>query len=371
MEHEILKKTAMKIILFSLLFFAGTLFFSCNSDTSENNVHKDTSESVVPAGVLLFTSPSGHTVIVRGKSIDAEISLPVKLTPDSVKFYFNGALIPTNGTALNVTLETSGAKAGTNIISARMWSGGQLFSANQNITVFSDKAPKNYSYKKLKSYNHSRNAYTQGFIYENGYIYEGTGQYGESALVKYRLETGEPEQSFNLPGDVFGEGIVISGSYIFQLTWQSHIAYKYDKTGFKLLNKFDFSTEGWGITNLGDNLVMSDGSYMLYVLSPESFNETGRIEVYDNIGPVNQLNELEIIDGLIYANVYQTDYIVIIDPATGFVTGKINLTGLLDKSKVTDKTDVLNGIAWDKENKRIFVTGKYWPEIYEIEIVGN
>jgi len=231
--------------------------------------------------------------------------------------------------------------------------------------------PIEYTYKIINSFPHDDKSYTQGLEFFNGIMYEGSGQYGESTLRRYKLETGQLLQSYNLPNNVFGEGIVIFNNKIYQLTWQSHIAYEYDLETFKLIRTFEFNTEGWGITKYNDLLVMSDGSNTLYFLNPETFTEVRRLEVYNHIGPVTYLNELENINGKIYANIYQTDDIVIINPENGVVEGKINFKNLLNKKKVKKEVDVLNGIAYDVAKNRMFVTGKYWPEIYQVEIIAQ
>ena len=347
----------------------GLFFNSCKSDNNINN-NNDTNVVDINTNQLEIISPNNLTSFILGEKINIKAAIQGGNEADSVFVTFNGKKQITETSTLTFILNTENGQAGTNKIQIKAWLGGVLHSANLLVVLRSNVIPDKYSYKIIKRYPHDSKSYTQGLIFENGYMYEGTGQYGTSMLLKYKLSNNELIQSYNLPHDVFGEGIVISNNKIYQLTWQSHVAYEYEKETFKLINKFDFTTEGWGITNLDENLIMSDGSYTLYVLSPESFNEIKRIEVYDNIGPVNQLNELEFIDGKIYANVYQTNTIVIIDPKTGCVTGKIDLSGLLDKTKVKNQEpDVLNGIAWDAQGKRLFLTGKYWPEVYEVELI--
>ena len=365
-----MKNPIRKIYPFLLFIILTPFFFlSCNGDQNGNTV-KDTVVVIQNQNQLVISKPLNQATFVLGEKIDIEISIPDNLKSDSIMVMVNQKKIHVTEVSNSFSISSDSAQAGKNRIMINAWAQGKQYSAGVSVIFRSNILPQQYTYKIIKTYPHDQKSYTQGLIYENGYMYEGTGQYYESMLLKYKLENHELIQSYNLPQNVFGEGIVISNNHIYQLTWQSHVAFEYEKETFKLINKFDFSTEGWGITNLGRELVMSDGSYTLYVLTPESFNEIRRIEVYDNIGPVNQLNELEYIDGKIFANVYQTDYIVIIDPKTGCVTGKVNLAGLLDVTKVKDhEVDVLNGIAWDNEGKRLFLTGKYWPEIYEVELV--
>jgi len=227
-----------------------------------------------------------------------------------------------------------------------------------------------YTYKVVNAYPHDRNAYTQGLVFENGVFYEGTGLYGRSTLRRVDLKTGDILQLYELPAQFFGEGVTIYENKIIQLTWQSNIGFVYDKNSFELLQEFSYSTEGWGITYDGKSLIMSDGTSTLYFLDPETFQVTSRIEVCDNDKPVTGLNELEYVHGEIYANVWQTDGIVKIAPHTGKVTGWIELEGLLGPEYRSEPVDVLNGIAYDAKNDRLFVTGKLWPRLFEIKLIS-
>ena len=225
-----------------------------------------------------------------------------------------------------------------------------------------------YTYKVVTSYPHDRTAFTQGLVFEDSFLYEGTGIRGQSGLRKVELESGNTLQKRTLPAQFFGEGVTIFGNTILQLTWQSGVGFVYDINTFQLLHTFNYSTEGWGLTHDGKQLIMSNGSAILYFLDPETFQEIKRLEVYSRDGPVTGLNELEYIQGEIYANVWQTDYIVRIEPKTGQVTGWIDLAGLLRPEDRDYPVDVLNGIAYDQKNDRLFVTGKLWPKIFEIEL---
>ncbi len=226
-----------------------------------------------------------------------------------------------------------------------------------------------YGYKIVKTYPHDPQAFTQGLVYyRDGILYEGTGMWGESSIRKVELETGKVLQIHRLPADLFGEGIVVWKDQIVQLTWQSKKGFVYDRETFTLLKEFTYPTEGWGITHDGSRLIMSDGSATLFVWDPQTFQEIGRIEVRDQNGPVVRLNELEYINGLIYANVWQTDRLAIIRPETGQVVGWINLAGLLKPEDRSARVDVLNGIAYDAQGDRLFVTGKYWPKLFQIQL---
>lgn len=236
------------------------------------------------------------------------------------------------------------------------------------VFVLSDIIPKERKFKVINTYHHDKYAYTQGLIYEDGFIYEGTGQYNESSLRKINYKTGELLQSYKLPNDVFGEGIVSYQNKIIQLTWKKWIGFVYDKKELKLLRKFNYPVpmEGWGITYNGQYLIMSDGSNNLIFLDPDTFKETKRIQVVDNQGEVGNLNELEFVNGKVYANIYLTDFIVAIDPESGKVLEKINLKGILPKKDYHSSIDVLNGIAYNSESETFFITGKYWPKMFEV-----
>ena len=226
-----------------------------------------------------------------------------------------------------------------------------------------------FTYRIVNTYPHDPNAFTQGLVFEEGVLYEGTGRYGQSTLRRVDLETGDILQLRELPEQFFGEGIAIYENRIIQLTWQSNTCFVYDKTTFELLDEFHYPTEGWGITHDGRRLIMSDGTATLHFLDPQTFEETGRIEVFDNGAGVRRLNELEYIQGEIYANVWQTDYVARIDPHTGEVVGWINLEGLLNPEDCVEPVNVLNGIAYDARDDRFFVTGKLWPRLFEIKLI--
>lgn len=229
--------------------------------------------------------------------------------------------------------------------------------------------PRAYTYKVKRAYPHDRSAYTQGLAVEHGILYEGTGIRGRSTLRKVELETGRILQTRKLTEEFFGEGLTVCGSKIIQLTWQSRIGFVYDKDSLKLLRRFTYATEGWGITHDGSRLIMSDGSSVLRFLDPDTFETNGHVEVRDGDIAVRGLNELEFVEGLIYANVWPTDRMVIIAPKTGRVTGWIYMRGLSSLLAEGQAADVLNGIAYDSANDRLFVTGKLWSGLFEIEVV--
>ena len=225
-----------------------------------------------------------------------------------------------------------------------------------------------YTFKVVNSFPHDPTAFTEGLVSDGGALYEGTGLNGQSSLRLVDLSSGRVMQGLPLSSEYFGEGVTVWGDHIIQLTWKSHVGFVYDRTSFQLLKTFNYPTEGWGLTHDDQHLIMSDGTATLHFLDPDTFKEIGRIAVTDAGQPVVRLNELEVIHGEIWANVWQTDRIVRIAPATGQVIGWIDLTGLLGPEERQRPVDVLNGIAYDAEHDRVFVTGKLWPKLFEITI---
>jgi len=224
-------------------------------------------------------------------------------------------------------------------------------------------------YRIVHVYPHDRNAFTQGLEFRAGFLYEGTGLNGKSTLRRVKLETGEAVQQINVDPQYFGEGITVFNQQIFELTYRSGVGFVYDQALFRRLRTFSYSGEGWGLANDGSVIYMSDGTPQIRIWDPVSLQEKRRITVRDGAKPVTYLNELECVRGEIYANVWQTDRIVRISPADGRVLGWVNLSGLLSAADRAENTDVLNGIAYDVLGDRLFVTGKFWPKLFEIKIV--
>ena len=225
-----------------------------------------------------------------------------------------------------------------------------------------------YTYEIINTYPHDIEAFTQGFTFNNGYIYESTGLRGESSLRKVELETGEIKKMHELQDKYFGEGITIYNDKIYQLTWEAETGFIYNRD-FELIDKFNYETEGWGLTNDGNHLIMSDGSSSLYFLDPETMEKVSEITVTYNNQPIQYINELEYIHGKIFANVWYQDYIIIINPESGKISGVIHLENIIDPKKYDHELDVLNGIAHDGKNDRLFVTGKLWPLVFEINLI--
>lgn len=239
-----------------------------------------------------------------------------------------------------------------------------------NFTLLNNVAPKIYNYEIINEFSRSKNSYTQGLEFYNDTLYESLGRYGQSKLVKVEFNTGKKLKEIKLPSEYFAEGITILNDKIFQLTWKEKVGFVYDVDNFNRINTFEYknSIEGWGICNDGNKLYKSDGTDKIWILNPENQKEESYIEIYTNKNKVVGLNELEWIDGKIYANRYLFDGIAIINPKNGAIEGVINLSSL--KSRVTqhEKLDVINGIAYNKKRNSIFVTGKMWDKLFEIRI---
>lgn len=224
-----------------------------------------------------------------------------------------------------------------------------------------------YGYEVVNSYPHDREAFTQGLIFRDGFLFESTGLNGRSTVRKVRLESGEVLQRRTVDQQYFAEGLTDWGDRLLQLTWQSNIGLVYDLASFTLTSTFAYRGEGWGITHDSRRLIMSDGTPSLRFLDPVTFRETGRITVRDGAASVDELNELEFVKDRIFANVWQTDRIAMIDPESGAVTGWLDLKGLLT-GRDASGANVLNGIAYDSVRDRLFVTGKLWPRLFEIRL---
>jgi glutaminyl-peptide cyclotransferase len=326
----------------------------------------------VSAKLIRMISPDENTGFKLKQPVKVVLApYDKKNIPDSVTVYFNGNFVtaiksdPWEYSIPSVFTVTTGRKS----LKVTAFKGGKPENTiTRFMVIYSDMVPGKNGYKVIRTYVHSRDAFTQGLVYDNGMLYEGTGQETGSTLREAELETGKVIRQHNLDDSLFGEGITLYHDRLYQVTWKNKVGFVYQKSDFKLLNKIYYSTEGWGLTTLEDKIVMSDGTNVLYFLEPDMFTVVSKIEVYDNEKKVDQLNELEYINGEIWANIWMTDLIARIDPVSGKVIAYIDLKGLLAKSDRNAETDVLNGIAYDSSGRRIFVTGKRWPKLFEIKI---
>ena len=321
---------------------------------------------------ITLTSPANNEMFTLGEKI--EFNYRHKDTGeiiDSVIYFVRGRKIGISyGDNTGYSWVSEGINVGQNSFNMRFYfSDGANENRSVTLRFKSDIIPDNYGYRIKNVFPHDPGAYTQGLVYHDGWLYEGTGKRGKSSLRKIKLSTGEIIGTLNLASELFGEGVCILNDQIIQLTWTSKVGFVYDLATFEFIKKINYPTQGWGLSTNGKQLIMSDGSEKIYFLEPDYFTEQARIEVYDHEGEVRNLNELEYINGEIWANVYQTDKIVRIDPETGKVLAWINLGGLLPQKDYRPETEVLNGIAYDEMNKRLFVTGKMWPKLFQIELV--
>lgn len=301
-------------------------------------------------------------------SIDDVLSLsidnPKNHTIDSVVYTFNSKTISDK-----FSLKES--KLGKQTIIANVFFDGEKQTTSKTITVFNNSAPKVYTYKIVNTYPHDITSYTQGLEFFNGELYESTGQRGESKLRKVNYSTGEVLKNINLSNEYFGEGLTILNDNIYLLTWQRGTGFVYDVETFDKKSSFKYgeSKEGWGICNDSNILYKSDGTEKIWKLNPETLVEQNYIQTYTNKGKVVGINELEWIDGKIYANRYQKNGVAIINPKNGAIEGVIDFSPLKNKVKQHQGLDVLNGIAYNPETKTIFVTGKRWDKLFEVEII--
>lgn len=366
--------------LYYLVVFV--LLCSCNGGKKARQAKPETAvsesrrEQVKYVNSLKWIAPGKNRSFRFGEELRVEFENKDRFPVDSSVVYFNGRPVARLGAdARTFTFAIPSDRAGRQTLKIIAWHPeNRQGILSVPIEVKPDRPPVRCSYRVVNTYPHDPRAYTQGLIYRDGYMYEGTGQCGESSIRKIDMKNGSILSVLNIDSQFFGEGITIFEDKIYQLTWRSRKGFVYDLKTFSAESSFSYNTEGWGITTVGDHLVMSDGSHKLYHVVPSSFHITKEVEVYDHDGPVKQLNELEYIDGLVWANVWLTDRIVAIDPETGVVKYELDMTGLLpaaEREKLDDQDEVLNGIAWNPEKRTFYLTGKHWPKLFEIEITPH
>jgi len=357
----------MKRIFFPivLILFLFVTFFSCSNKSSKRPRKPVSSISIQPVKQQ-YVCGEKVSLKVKTKLRDGALK--------SVQVYFGNQLIK-ESTELEFTINNVELTQVGNInftIKAEK-TDGLKNSRSKKVNIVSDIKPQIVFYQVIHNHPHLKTSYTQGLELYNGYLYEGTGEYGHSRLMKIDIKSGKPVQSIDMDKKYFGEGITILNNKIYQLTYKAQKGFVYNVNSFAVVDSFRFhSQEGWGLTNDGKYLIMSDGTNALTWIDPNNFSIVKKIQVASNRGNMNYLNELEYVDGMIYANIYTTNYIVKIDPSTGKVLEEINLKGMIDMyHKQSDRIDVLNGIAYDKKDKKFFITGKLWPKMFEIQFVDK
>lgn len=316
---------------------------------------------------LEFLYPTDGKRITQGDVIEVQLKLPFTEV-DSIVYTLDGEKIETKTDTSGLSLSTESIAFGSRNLRAKLYGKGEEKIAYSTIHILPPKA-KDISYEVTATYPHATDAFTQGLEYDGQHLYESTGIKGQSTLRRVELETGNVLQKTDLDKEYFGEGLTLIGNKIVQLTWRSNLGIVYDKNTFNKLEVFNYkdSKEGWGICYDGERLIKSDGSDRLYFLNATTYQEESFITVYDHEGPVDNINELEYIDGMVWANVYTKDIILVIDPQTGAVTGKLNFIGLYTEERDPYDNE-MNGIAYDQKNDRIFVTGKKWNTLFELKI---
>jgi len=284
---------------------------------------------------------------------------------DSVQYFINGQPVKSNQ-----ELNISDYRLGKQAVSATIYIDGEERKLNNTIYFLAAEAPKVFGYEIVNEFPHDNKAFTQGFVYHRGYFYESTGQRGQSSLRKTEMETGKVIRKIDLDKKYFGEGMTVYNGKIYQLTWQRKVGFIYDLDSFELERTFEYgrSEEGWGLTHDNKHLIKTDGTERIWFLDPETLTETRFIETYTNKRKAEKLNELEFVKGKIYANIWQQNSILIVDPVNGTIEAIVNLKGLQSKAGQEGEDNVLNGIAYDEENDRLFVTGKNWNKVFEIKL---
>lgn len=342
-------------LLFSLLFAV-----SCKEKSS--------------APTFSFKMPEQGQAFGLGDEVKIALDVPEGTNVASATYLLDGKEIGSKNSAEGVTLNTKELSLGYKLITAVVDNGTAKDTLTINIELKSSVKPELYGYKIVNTFPHDTSAYTQGLEYHNGRFLESTGQEGHSTIRWVDVTSGKILQQIKLDDQYFGEGSSLVGDKVIMLTWKSRLGLVFDAKSFKQLSTFPYqaSMDGWGLCFDGNRLIKSDGTNKIWFLNKDNYAEEGSIVVYDNNGPVDSLNELEYIDGKIYANVYTQNFIVVIDPKTGVIEKKIDFSGLLPADYYKDENsqlnNVLNGIAWDKTGKRLFVTGKKWPHLFEVKL---
>jgi glutamine cyclotransferase len=351
-----IQKKLLSICLFVMLF-GITLSLSCKQGES--------------AAYVGFKFPEQGKMVKLGEDVKIELDVPSSVKVNSATYLVDGKVVGTKNDLTPFTLKTGDLSLGYRLISAVLDQGAKKDTITVNIELKSSIVPPVDGYKVINVFPHDTTSYTQGLEYHDGKFLESTGEYGSSTLRWVDLQTGKALQKIAIDKKYFAEGVSLVGDKVILLTWKANSGFIYDAKTFKEMGTFPYqnSREGWGLTFDGTQLIKSDGTNRIWFLNKDNYKEEKFIEVYDDRGQVDQLNELEYINGKIYANIYQTDNIVIINPNTGAVERYVDLSDILPAKEKYSNTDVLNGIAWDAKGKRLFVTGKKFDKLFEISIV--
>ncbi|AMQ00711.1 Glutamine cyclotransferase [Pedobacter cryoconitis] len=320
---------------------------------------------------LSFKLPEQGQSYGLGEDVKVQLDVPAEGKVSSVNYLLDGKPVGSKNNGEALTIKTGDLSLGYKLITAVVDQGSKKDTLTINIVLKSSVKPAEFTYKVINTFPHDTSSYTQGLEYHNGRLLESSGEYGFSTLKWVDLQTGKASPKIELEKKFFGEGSTLIGDKIILLTWKEDVGFIYDAKSLKQLGTFPYqnSREGWGLTFDGQRIIKSDGTNRIWFLNKDNYKEENYVDVYDNNGEVAQLNELEYIDGKIYANIYQTDKIAVIDPKSGSVLSYIDLTGLLPAKDRFPNTDVLNGIAWDAAGKRLFVTGKKFSKLFQIQLV--
>lgn len=345
----------LKVKLFVFIVL-GVISTSCKED--DNELKK----------LFSIENPTIKPILKLEESIDLVLQNKENKIIDSVVYFINNDKIGSVKGNGKLPFALKNQKLGNQTIKALVYLEGKNIDITSGFSIYASTEPKILNYKVLNTYPHDINAYTQGFEFYTGVLLEGTGQYKESTLRKTDYKTGKVTEQIKLEDKYFGEGITVLKDKIYQLTWREKTGFVYDAKTFKLEKTFSFETEGWGITNDGNKLYMSDGSEKIYILNPETLKVEDFINVYTNGAKIDAVNELEWINGKIWANIYQKDAIAVINPKSGAVENVINCNDLRSKVKQHQELDAFNGIAYNPITKTIFVTGKNWDKTFEIVV---
>ena len=343
----------MILIRFFILSSYSILFLACGANSN-------------PAKNLSISLDDNRNDFKRNELVDVQINSKKEALIQDVTYSIDGKNLKIQGGQIKLDVE----KLGNKTLIARLQFDGEAVEINKKIRVLSDIAPELYTYEVINEFPHDMTAFTQGLEFDGDYLYEGTGRKGQSSLRKTNLETGEIIQKIDLDYNYFGEGITVLGNKIYQLTWNSKTGFIYDTETLEIQGSFQYgkSQEGWGLCNDGSRLYKSDGTERIWILNAETLAEEDFIEIVTDKSVFNKANELEYVDGKIYANVWQKESMMIINASTGAIEGVVNFGGLKERVKQHPDLDVLNGVAYHPERETFFVTGKNWNKLFEIRI---